>query len=59
MHLYCELLICTQESKYCVENDLDGNYSPTTADGTGLGGQDIRWQTYECETLDFYQVLIR
>jgi len=26
--------------------------------GAGLGGQNIRRQTYECGPLDFYQVLI-
>jgi len=34
LHLYCELLIYKQECKFCcVDNDLDGNYSSTTADG--------------------------
>ena len=37
---------------FSVDNDLDGNCSPTNADGAGLGGPNIQWQT------DFYRVLI-
>jgi hypothetical protein len=42
---------------FCVSNDLDGNYSPTRANGVGLSGPDIQWQTFECGPSDFYLVL--
>jgi hypothetical protein len=32
INIHTGMLICR------VDNDLDGNYSPTTADGVGLGG---------------------
>jgi len=54
---YCKLLIYTQECKFVVSiNDLVGNYSPTRADGAGLGDPNIQLQTYECRPLDFYHV---